>query len=75
MFLGAGSVINGMHHEQDMRKDGRAQKVYAVYLLTFMAGWLAICGINSVSVVFVERRDSVERSVDQLHPMGWIFWL
>src|SRR5712672_222903 len=45
MFLGSGSVIHGMHHEQDMRKMGGLKKYMPITYLTFCAGWLAICGI------------------------------
>ncbi|HET7287616.1 MAG TPA: NADH-quinone oxidoreductase subunit L, partial [Pyrinomonadaceae bacterium] len=45
MFLGAGSVIHGMHHEQDMRRMGGLKKYMPYTYWTFMAGWLAICGI------------------------------
>ena len=45
MFLGAGSVIHGMHHEQDMRRMGGLKKYMPYTYLTFLAGWLAICGI------------------------------
>ncbi|PYS75021.1 MAG: NADH-quinone oxidoreductase subunit L, partial [Acidobacteria bacterium] len=45
MFLGAGSVIHGMHHEQDMRKMGGLKKYMPYTYWTFLAGWLAICGI------------------------------
>ncbi len=45
LFLGSGSVIHGMHHEQDMRKMGNLRKYMPVTFYTMMAGWLAICGI------------------------------
>ncbi|MEP6847607.1 MAG: NADH-quinone oxidoreductase subunit L, partial [Acidobacteriota bacterium] len=45
LFLGSGSVIHGMHHEQDMRKMGGLQKYMPITFWTMMAGWLAICGI------------------------------
>ncbi|HEX2268895.1 MAG TPA: NADH-quinone oxidoreductase subunit L, partial [Pyrinomonadaceae bacterium] len=45
MFLGAGSVIHGMHHEQDMRRMGGLKKYMPYTYWTFLAGWLAICGI------------------------------
>ncbi len=32
MFLGAGSVIHGMHHEQDMRRMGGLQEIHALHL-------------------------------------------
>ncbi|HEV7397974.1 MAG TPA: NADH-quinone oxidoreductase subunit L [Pyrinomonadaceae bacterium] len=45
LFLGSGSVINGMHHEQDMRRMGRLRKYMPITFATMMMGWLAICGI------------------------------
>lgn len=45
LFLGSGSVIHGMHHEQDMRKMGNLKKYMPITYITMMAGWLAICGI------------------------------
>jgi NADH-quinone oxidoreductase subunit L len=45
MFLGSGSVIHGMHHEQDMRKMGALRKVMPVTAVTFLIGWLAIAGV------------------------------
>ena len=45
LFLGSGSVIHGMHHEQDMRKMGNLKKYMPVTFITMMMGWLAICGI------------------------------
>ncbi len=45
LFLGSGSVIHGMHHEQDMRKMGNLRKYMPVTFFTMIAGWLAICGI------------------------------
>jgi NADH-quinone oxidoreductase subunit L len=45
LFLGSGSVIHGMHHEQDMRKMGNLKKYMPITFITMAAGWLAICGI------------------------------
>jgi NADH-quinone oxidoreductase subunit L len=45
LFLGSGSVIHGMHHEQDMRKMGNLRKHMPITFYTMVAGWLAICGI------------------------------
>jgi NADH-quinone oxidoreductase subunit L len=45
LFLGSGSVIHGMHHEQDMRKMGNLRKYMPVTFVTMVAGWLAIAGI------------------------------
>src|SRR5687768_395872 len=45
LFLGSGSVIHGMHHEQDMRRMGGLKKYMPITFATMFAGWLAICGI------------------------------
>ena len=45
LFLGSGSVIHGMHHEQDMRKMGALRKLMPITGFTFIIGWLAIAGI------------------------------
>ncbi len=45
LFLGSGSVIHGMHHEQDMRLMGNLKKYMPITWITMMMGWLAICGI------------------------------
>src|SRR5499427_4870800 len=45
LFLGSGSVIHGMHHEQDMRRMGNLRKYMPITWLTMCAGWLAICGV------------------------------
>ena len=45
LFLGSGSVIHGMHGEQDMRKMGGLRKFMPITAVTFIIGWLAIAGI------------------------------
>jgi NADH-quinone oxidoreductase subunit L len=45
LFLGSGSVIHGMHHEQDMRRMGALRALMPVTALTFIFGWLAIAGV------------------------------
>jgi NADH-quinone oxidoreductase subunit L len=45
LFLGSGSVIHGMDHEQDMRRMGGLKKYMPITWLTMCAGWLAICGV------------------------------
>ncbi|CDZ75929.1 NADH-quinone oxidoreductase subunit L [Legionella massiliensis] len=45
LFLGAGSVIIGMHHEQDMRKMGGLWSKMPITYVTFVIGSLALCAI------------------------------
>ncbi len=52
LFLGAGSVIVGMHHEQDMRKMGGLRKYMPITFFTMATGWLAIAGIPPLSGFF-----------------------
>jgi len=44
LFLGSGQVIEGCHHEQDMRKMGGLRKKMPVTCWTFFVGVLAIAG-------------------------------
>jgi NADH-quinone oxidoreductase subunit L len=49
LFLGAGSVIHGMHDEQDMRWMGALRKLLPITSITFIVGWLAISGVPPFS--------------------------
>ena len=49
LFLGAGSVIHGMHEEQDMRKMGALRAFMPITAGTFIVGWLAIAGVPPFS--------------------------
>ena len=44
LFLGSGSVIHAMHHEQDMRKMGGLKQFMPITYLTFFISVLAIAG-------------------------------
>jgi len=46
LFLGAGSVIHGMHHEQDMRNYGGLRKKMPYTFWAMMIGTLAITGVG-----------------------------
>ena len=52
MFLGSGSVIHGMHEEQDIRKMGGLKKYMPITHFTFLMGWLAIIGMPPFSGFF-----------------------
>ena len=49
LFLGAGSVIHGMHDDQDMRHMGALRKLLPITASTFIVGWLAIAGVPPFS--------------------------
>jgi NADH-quinone oxidoreductase subunit L len=75
MFLGAGSVIHGMHHEQDMRRMGGLRKYMPKTYWTFLAGWLAICGIIPFAG-FWSKDEILWRTVSStVIPNAWFLWL
>jgi NADH-quinone oxidoreductase subunit L len=45
LFLGAGSVIHGLHHEQDIRKMGGLRKLMPVTFTTYAIGMMALSGV------------------------------
>jgi NADH-quinone oxidoreductase subunit L len=45
LFLGAGSVIHGLHDQQDMKRMGALRKWMPITSVTFIIGWLAIAGV------------------------------
>jgi len=49
LFLGAGSVIHGLHDEQDLKKMGGLARLLPWTYGTFLVGWLAIAGIPPLS--------------------------
>ena len=52
LFLAAGSVIIGMHHEQDMRKMGGLRKYMPITYITSLIGTLALVGTPFFSGYF-----------------------
>jgi NADH-quinone oxidoreductase subunit L len=52
LFLGAGSVIHGMHEEQDMHKMGGLRKYMPQTFVTFLCGAAALSGLPLMSGFF-----------------------
>jgi len=52
LFLGAGSVIHAMHHEQDMRYYGALRKEIPFTFWVMVAGTLAITGVGLAGIGF-----------------------
>jgi NADH-quinone oxidoreductase subunit L len=50
LFLGAGSVIHAMHHEQDMRYYGALRKEIPLTFWAMLIGTLAITGVGIIQV-------------------------
>ena len=57
LFLGAGSVIHGLHHEQDIWKMGGLRKKMPVTFWTFLIGTLALSGVPPFSGFY--SKDSI----------------
>ncbi len=70
LFLGAGSVIHGMHDEQDMRWMGRLRPFLPVTAATFIVGWLAIAGVPPFAG-FWSKDEILAFSSDK----GWALYL
>ncbi len=73
MFLGAGSVIHGMHHEQDVKRMGNIKKWMPITFFTYLAGWLAIAGIPPLSGFW--SKDEVLLSAFEKNKPLWILGL
>jgi NADH-quinone oxidoreductase subunit L len=61
LFLGAGSVILGMHHDQDIRNMGGVRKHMPVTWITFLLGSLALVGTPGFSGFF--SKDAIIEAV------------
>ncbi len=70
LFLGAGSVIHGMHDEQDMRRMGALRKLMPVTAATFIVGWLAIAGVPPFSGFW--SKDEILAAAWDLSPLLWL---
>jgi NADH-quinone oxidoreductase subunit L len=73
LFLGSGSVIHGMHHEQDIRNMGGLKKYMPITYWTFLLGTLAICGAPFFSGFF--SKDEILAEVYKHNPVLWIICL
>jgi NADH-quinone oxidoreductase subunit L len=74
LFLGAGSVIIAMHHEQDMRKMGGLKKYMPFTFVTAWAGSLALVGFPGTSGFF--SKDMIIDAVQHSRLPGATFaWL
>jgi len=68
LFLGAGSVIMGMHHDQDIRNMGGLKKYMPITWLTMLIGSLALIGTPGVSGFY--SKDSIIEAVQASHLWG-----
>src|SRR3990167_2733117 len=72
LFLAAGSVIIGMHHEQDMRKMGGLRKYMPITWITSLIGTLALVGTPFFSG-FYSKDTIIEAAAHHAHEStSWI---
>ena len=69
LFLGAGSVIHGLHGEQDMRLMGGLRKYLPITAATFIVGWLAIAGVPPFAGFF--SKDEILLFAWDANPALW----
>ncbi|MDB6046272.1 MAG: NADH-quinone oxidoreductase subunit [Gammaproteobacteria bacterium] len=74
LFLAAGSVIIGMHHEQDMRKMGGLAKYMPITAITSWIGALALIGTPFFSGFY--SKDAIIEAVGVSHRWGaqYAYW-
>ncbi|WP_321832825.1 NADH-quinone oxidoreductase subunit L [Thalassovita sp.] len=80
LFLGAGSVIHGMHHEQDMRNYGGLRKKLPLTYWAMMIGTLAITGVGIplsgwIGFAGFASKDAVIESAYVGSAGGYAFWM
>ena len=68
LFLGAGSVIIGMHHDQDMRNMGGLRKYMPITHITMLLGSLALIGTPFFSGFY--SKDSIIEAAAESHLFG-----
>ncbi|HYC00105.1 MAG TPA: NADH-quinone oxidoreductase subunit L [Candidatus Limnocylindrales bacterium] len=69
LFLGSGSVIHAMHHEQDMRRMGGLRRYMPVTFWTFFISTLAIAGIPPLAGFF--SKDEILWKAFLSNPVLW----
>jgi len=73
LFLGAGSVIHGLHDEQDLKRMGNLRRYMKLTFVTFGIGWLAIAGIPPLSGFFA-KGDILDNAFARYKPL-WVIGL
>lgn len=74
LFLGAGSVIIALHHEQDMRKMGGIWRKMPITWFTFLIGSLALCAIPPFAGFF-SKDTIIEAAKITAIPGGKFAWI
>jgi NADH-quinone oxidoreductase subunit L len=74
LFLGSGSVIHAMHHEQEMPRMGGLAKYLPTTYKTMLCGWLAICGIFPLAGFWSKDGILGSAFATEVFGGGKIFW-
>ena len=78
LFLGAGSVIHGMHHEQDMRRMGGLAKKLPLTWAMMLIGTLALTGVgipHLVGFAGFHSKDAIIEASYAAHTLhNYAFW-
>ncbi|MBV8303178.1 MAG: NADH-quinone oxidoreductase subunit L [Acidimicrobiia bacterium] len=69
LFLGAGSVMHGLHDEQDMKRMGALRKWMPITAGTFIVGWLSIAGVPPFSGFW--SKDAILTNAWDKSPVLW----
>jgi NADH-quinone oxidoreductase subunit L len=79
LFLGAGSVIHAMHHEQDMRKMGGLAPKLRITWAVMLIGTLSLTGVGIPHLIgfagFTSKDAIIEASYAAHTPSNYAFWL
>ncbi len=75
LFLGAGSVIIALHHEQDMRKMGGLRKYMPITYWTMVIGALANAGLPPFAGFFSKETIVEAVHLSQTPGAGYVYWL
>ncbi|MCL5948121.1 MAG: NADH-quinone oxidoreductase subunit L [Actinobacteria bacterium] len=70
LFLGAGSVIHGMHDEQDLKKMGGLARFMPITAGTFAVAWFAIAGVPPLAGFFA--KGAVLDNTFAAYPVLWV---
>ena len=70
LFLGAGSVIHGLHDEQDLKRMGNLRAYLPITFITFGIGWLCIAAVPPLSG-FWAKGDVLDNTW-AAHPGLWV---
>ena len=79
LFLGSGSVIHAMHHEQSMSRYGGLRKKIPITFWTFLTATLAISGLPYITSGFYSKdmiiAKTLEAGMNNLNQAGRLYYI